>query len=192
MKKMRFLSVILSLCLLLQCVPAVCAVQTETQASEPGIMQPVEIPFGQVCVQRGCRTINGMVPLGGSDYMLDTAQAVFLYEVKTDTVVYSYNPDMRVHPGSLAKMVLSMIVLEECELDEVVTKHFVDSLLLVKVIPDLDTKAYKCIDVGTGAGFPGIPLKIAFPETEFVLMDSLNKRIGFLNRVIELLDLKKI
>ena len=110
MKKNRFLSIILTLSLLLQCLPVVYAVQTETQASEPGIMQPVEIPFGQVCVQRGCRTINGMVPLGGSDYMLDTAQAVFLYEVYTDTVVYAYNPDMRVHPGSLAKIVLAMIV----------------------------------------------------------------------------------
>lgn len=78
------------------------------------------------------------------------------------------------------------------ELDEVVTKHFVDSLLLIKVIPDLDTAAYKCIDVGTGAGFPGIPLKIAFPNLEITLLDSLNKRVGFLNEVIEKLGLEKI
>ena len=78
------------------------------------------------------------------------------------------------------------------ELDEVVTKHFVDSLLLVKVIPDLDTKAYKCIDVGTGAGFPGIPLKIAFPNLDMTLLDSLNKRVGFLNEVISKLGLEKI
>lgn len=78
------------------------------------------------------------------------------------------------------------------ELDEVVTKHFVDSLLLVKVIPDLDSKAYKCIDVGTGAGFPGIPLKIAFPNLDMTLLDSLNKRVGFLNEVISKLGLEKI
>lgn len=78
------------------------------------------------------------------------------------------------------------------ELDEVVTKHFVDSLLLLKVIPELDTQACKCIDVGTGAGFPGIPLKIAFPNLKMTLLDSLNKRVGFLNEVIGQLELEEI
>ena len=118
MKKIRVFAWILSLCLFLQCGAVPAAMAAEVSSTEPAFTQPVEIPFGQVCVMRGCRTIGGMVPLGGSDYMLDTAQAVFLYEVNTDTVVYSYNPDMKVHPGSLAKMILAMIVLEECDLDE--------------------------------------------------------------------------
>lgn len=76
------------------------------------------------------------------------------------------------------------------EYEEVVLKHFVDSLSIVKAV-DM-SKSYKMLDLGTGAGFPGIPLKIAFPDLEVVLMDSLNKRIKFLEEVIEKLNLDKI
>lgn len=76
--------------------------------------------------------------------------------------------------------------------NEVITKHFVDSLALVKAMGEISTKEYKIIDIGTGAGFPGIPLKIAFPQLKITLMDSLNKRIKFLNEVIEQLRLKEI
>ena len=74
--------------------------------------------------------------------------------------------------------------------DEFVLKHFVDSLSIVKTGIDINGK--KIIDVGTGAGFPGIPLKIVYPDTDIVLMDSLNKRLVFLNEVIEALGLKQI
>ena len=73
------------------------------------------------------------------------------------------------------------------EYEEVNEKHFVDSLSITKAI-DMNC-VDNLIDIGTGAGFPGIPLKIAFPHLKVVLLDSLNKRIKFLNTVIEELEL---
>lgn len=77
------------------------------------------------------------------------------------------------------------------ELEQVVTKHFVDSLSLAKIVDNLEDKI-SLIDVGTGAGFPGIPLKIAFPEIKITLLDSLNKRVKFLDEVIGQLGLNEI
>lgn len=77
---------------------------------------------------------------------------------------------------------------------EVVQKHFVDSLSIVKALDQkyLQTCNISVIDIGTGAGFPGIPLKIVFSGLNITLLDSLNKRIKFLDNVIEELSLKDI
>lgn len=76
------------------------------------------------------------------------------------------------------------------EFDEVIEKHFLDSLSLIKVY-DLE-RDISVLDMGTGAGFPGIPLKIAFPGLKVTLADSLNKRILFLQEVIDELHLENI
>jgi len=76
------------------------------------------------------------------------------------------------------------------EYQDVYEKHFLDSLSLVNTY-DVTSHA-TVIDVGTGAGFPGLALKIAFPNLKVTLLDSLNKRIQFLNTVIEKLELTDI
>ena len=74
------------------------------------------------------------------------------------------------------------------EPEEIILKHFIDSLTIYKYIE----KDNKVVDVGTGAGFPGIPLKIANPELKITLVDSLNKRLIFLQDVINKLQLKNV
>ena len=127
MKKINVLSFLLSLLLLVQCllipVSATVADTGADTATEAALIptETEEPAFGTVAIQKGCRTINGLVPLAGSDPRLATSQSVFLYESTTDTVVYAYNPDTQVHPGSLAKILLCMIVLENCEMNDKVT-----------------------------------------------------------------------
>ncbi len=131
MKKFAFLIYILCLSVLLQCtvLPAVAmgnleTVPQETQSAVPGSELPMvqtEVPFGSVCIQQGCRTIEGMIPLGGSDRKLETAQGVMVFERNTGTVIYSYNPDSRLSPGTLTKIVTALVVIENCDLNDIVT-----------------------------------------------------------------------
>lgn len=84
------------------------------------------------------------------------------------------------------KMNLTGIV----EIEQVYLKHFYDSLTICKIINLNDVKSI--CDVGSGAGFPGLVLKIVFPHLDITLVDSLNKRITFLNHIIDTLDLQNI
>ncbi len=76
------------------------------------------------------------------------------------------------------------------EYHDVTVKHFIDSLSIVKIIDMANVTSL--IDVGTGAGFPGVPIKIIFPHIKICLLDSLNKRVKFLNEIISKLDLDNI
>lgn len=76
------------------------------------------------------------------------------------------------------------------DFQEVLIKHFLDSLACVKAVQMKEIKTV--MDIGTGAGFPGVPLKIAFPHLEACLLDSLKKRVGFLEETFRLLKLEDI
>ena len=126
MKKIKHLSLLLSLLLLLSCVMPVSAAETTDTAATVAVIpetipQEEELTFGTVCIKQGCRTINGLVPLGGSDRKLATAQSAFLYEINTGTVVYSYNPDAKVASGTLSKIVTAMVALDHMKLEDTIT-----------------------------------------------------------------------
>lgn len=74
-----------------------------------------------ISVAQGCRGVEGMCPVDGSEKRLDTAAAVFLYEMTTDTLVYAYNPDAKLPCGHLAKIVTAMVVLDRCQPEVTVT-----------------------------------------------------------------------
>lgn len=132
MKKIRSISLLVCMALFLSCLFCPVGATENAVASEPlatesaeAILPTVpvqqELPFGTVCIHNGCRTINGQIALDGSMPMLETAKAVFLYETTTDTVIYSYNPDIELPPGSLSKIMSALLAVELCNLEDVVT-----------------------------------------------------------------------
>lgn len=114
-------------------------------------------------MQKECKNI---------DIMLEAEQIAQFYEYMNELITWN------------EKINLTAIV----EPEEIIKKHFVDCLAILKYVE----KESQIIDVGTGAGFPGIPLKIAEPSLNITLLDSLNKRINFLNQIISKINLKNI
>ena len=188
MKKIRIMSIILCLCLLLQAVvlPTEAVQIEQTQSVAENIVQDTtQIPFGQLCIQNGCRTIEGMSPLGGNGPRLATAQGVFLYEVNSDTVVYSYNADMKIHPGTLAKLVLVLLVLENCERDEtVVVTEGIQSYIPAGV-KEIDLKSFEELSVDDllhavmleGANDAAVALAHHVAGTSAAFVEMMNNRV---------------
>ena len=111
-----------------------------------------------------------------------TAEGIKITDVQCDKLYRFY--EMVIEKNK----VMNLTAITDYE--EFVIKHFVDSLMIAKVM-DM-TMPMTVLDIGTGAGFPGVPVKIVYPETTVLLLDSLNKRLNFLNEVIEELGLKDI
>ena len=132
MKKKWILCALLALSILMGILPIPVPAAETTSAPTEDYVAPTETvpdpdatvpvsdaPFGSVSQLYGCRTIDGEKPLGGSDRRLEGAQAAFVYEVNTQTVVYSYNPDLELRPGALSKIVTALIAIERCNMDDV-------------------------------------------------------------------------
>ena len=136
MKNMKWLSLALSLVLFLQCFP-VPARAAETEASTEAILettQPVTVPqaipdvtvpseldYGTVSIYQGCRGIESQIPLTNDRSVAVTAQGIVVFEKNTGTMVYSYNADAQLPPGTLSKILTALIVVENCDLDAPVT-----------------------------------------------------------------------
>ena len=103
MKKIPFLSLILAFILLFGCMSGYATEKTD------------------VSVTAGCRSVDAKLPLGGSEKLVETAGAVVLYELNTDTLVYGWNMDARIDPTGMVKILTVLVALDHCDLEEVVT-----------------------------------------------------------------------
>ena len=134
----KLLCLLLALALTVGCLPLSTFGEDTTGSSivddapaltepEPDLAEDAQAPqtdfaFGSVSIFNGCRTLDGQVPLAGSDRKLESAQSAIVYERNTKTLVYAYNPDMKLAPGSLSKIITALVVVERVpDLDAVVT-----------------------------------------------------------------------
>ena len=122
------------------------------------------------------------------EYKFDT----FIEEAKKINITFTEKQleQFRIYYEMLVEKNKVMNLTGITEWDEVLEKHFLDSISIIRAI-DISQNIF-VLDIGTGAGFPGIPLKIAFPNLQITLADSLNKRVLFLQEVIDSLKLEGI
>ena len=123
MKKLSRLNVLLCLLLLLQTLvtPVYGTETTPTVPPQPTMPQYTVGELGEITVSSGCRTLEAQVPLGGNERIMKTAQAAFIYEMNSNTVVYNYNPDLNISPGTMAKLVTAIVAIENGDLDKMIT-----------------------------------------------------------------------
>lgn len=128
MKKFSALSILLCFLLVMQLIfVPVFATETEETETIPETLPSAEgetapvAEYGTATVLSGCRTINAQVPLGGSDRMLETSISAFAYERNTGTLVYAYNPDQELQPGTFSKIVAAIVAIENGNLEDKVT-----------------------------------------------------------------------
>lgn len=120
MKKLSRMSILLCFLMLVQmlCVPVFATETLPIETVQAAAPEYTAGELGDITVSSGCRTIEAQVPLGGSDRKLKSAQAAFIYEMNTSTVIYAYNPDLTVSPGALAKLVTAIVAIENGDLDQ--------------------------------------------------------------------------
>lgn len=130
MKKIKVLSLFLCLVLLLQLSAVyVCADETQpsteetTEATEETYsLEDIHVPAGEdASVVSGCRTLDGKMPLWGTSQLMPTSGAIMFYEVNSDTVVYSWNPDEPMEPASLVKIMTCLLAVENADIKDKIT-----------------------------------------------------------------------
>ena len=128
MKKIRIFCICLCFILLLGAFPATASETTDSTETTSGEMPSVPAPTGPYqegsnnsSVAYGSHSIDAMMSVWGNDQLLPTAGAAMLYELNSDTMVYSWNADKQLHPASLVKIMTCLLALENCELSETVT-----------------------------------------------------------------------
>lgn len=172
----------LLLALIMVCTP-VSAAETEGESTS------ITGSYGTNSVLNGCRTMDGMIPLGGSERILDSAQAAFVYELNTGTVMYSYNPDTSISPGALTKILTAIIAIENGNLEDRVAISTANYYTLPANVQNAKLKngeiltlkdlLYSLIVRMANDAAISIAEHIAGSESEFVeMMNELARSIG--------------
>ncbi len=151
MKKIRFLSLLLCCVLMVQAgATFVMADETEattvpptTEATEPPVnLDDIRVPAGvDASIANGCRTLDGKMPLWGTEQLMPTSGAIMFYEVNSDTVVYSWCPDERMEPASLVKIMTCLLAVENADIKDTITVSSTALATISEIFHTLGLKA---------------------------------------------------